>query len=95
MKMMTMNKRLKMMLTTFLCALLLITVVPRVITICELYATKHELLQEKTQLTQINEERSQTLAEIDTPAGIERIAREQLGMVKKGERTIRKVVPQQ
>lgn len=95
MKTMTANKRLKAVLTTFLCALLLITVVPRALTIHKLSVRKDLLLQQKEQLTQINEERSQTLAELETPESIERIAREQLGMVKKGERTIRKVVPQQ
>jgi len=89
------NKRLKMVLTAFVCALLLIAIVPRAYTIYELSARKQLLLQEQERLTQVNQEQSQTLAEIDTPQGIERIAREQLGMVKKGERTIIRVIPEE
>ncbi len=87
------NRRLKKILTVFLCTLLLIAIVPRAVTIYELSARKQVLLQEKERLTQINQERSQILADVDTPQGIEKIAREQLGMVKKGERTIIRVVP--
>jgi cell division protein FtsB len=75
--------------------MLLITIVPRAWTIYELSARKKLLLQEKERLTQVNAERSQTLAEIDSPMGIERIAREQLGMVKNGERTIIRVIPEE
>jgi cell division protein FtsB len=72
---------------------MLIAVVPRAKSIYDLYAIKKTLLQQKAQLTQVNQERTQTLAEIDTPQGMEKLAREQLGMVKKGERTIIKVIP--
>ena len=89
------NKRLRLILTAFLCIVLLITIVPRAKTIYNLSARKKLLLQEKERLTQINTERSQTLAEIDSPQGIERIAREQLGMVKKGERTIIRIIPEE
>lgn len=87
------DRRLKKIVTIFICVLLLISIVPRVISICQLSVRKHSLLQEKARLTQLNQERSQTLAEIDTPQGIEKIAREQLGMVKKGERTVIRVIP--
>jgi cell division protein FtsB len=87
------NKRLRRLLTVLLCALLLITIVPRAMTIYDLSARKKVLMQEKERLTQINQASTQTLAEVDSPQGIERIAREQLGMVKKGERTIIRVIP--
>ncbi|MFA7078862.1 MAG: septum formation initiator family protein [Syntrophomonas sp.] len=90
---MIINKRFRLVLTGLLCAILLFTIIPRAKTIYELSVRKNALLQEKEELTQINEERRQTLAEIDSPAGIERIAREQLGMVKKGERNIIRVIP--
>lgn len=89
------TRRLKKLLTLCVCALLLIAIIPRVVTIYELTARKNELLQEKARLTQINQERTQTLADVDTPQGIEKIAREQLGMVKKGERTVIQVIPNQ
>lgn len=89
------NKRIRLVLTAFVCIVLLIAIVPRAKTIYELSSRKQFLLQEKERLTQINKERSQTLAEIESPQGIERIAREQLGMVKKGERTIIRVIPEE
>jgi cell division protein FtsB len=81
-----------MILTALLCGLILFSIVPRAKTIYELSVRKQQLLQEKAQLTEINAERQQTLAAIDSPAGIERIAREQLGMVKPGEKTIVNVI---
>lgn len=86
------NKRPRMILTALLCCLLLFAVVPRAKTIYELSSRKQVLLQEKARLSEINAERQQTLAIIDTPAGMERIAREQLGMVKSGERTVVRVI---
>ncbi|MDD3364320.1 MAG: septum formation initiator family protein [Syntrophomonas sp.] len=86
------KKPLRMLLTGLLCCLLLFTIVPRAKIIYELSIREKELQQEKVRLTQINEERQLTLQSLDSPQAIERIAREQLGMVKKGERTIIKVI---
>lgn len=86
------NRRPRMILTLLLCGILLFTVIPRAKTIYVLSVRKHELLQEKARLTEINAQRQQTLATIDSSDGIERIAREQLGMVKQGERTIIRVL---
>ena len=88
------NKTFRLLLTALLCSLLLLTIVPRVKIIYELSVREKELQQEKVRLTQINEELQTTLQNLDSPQAIERIAREQLGMVKKGERTIIKVIPQ-
>jgi len=87
------DKRLRRVFVGLVCCLLLFTIVPRAKTIFELSARKKELLQEKARLTQVNTERCKTLDAIDSPEGIERIAREQLGMVKNGEKTIIKVIP--
>lgn len=86
------KKLLRLLLTGLLGCLLLFTIVPRAKIIYELSAREKELQKEKVQLTQINEERRLTLESLDSPQAIERIAREQLGMVKKGERTIIKVI---
>ena len=86
------NRRPRLILTVLLCGMLLFTIVPRAKTIYVLSVRKHELLQEKSRLTEINAQRQQTLATIDSPEGMERIAREQLGMVKNGERTIIRVL---
>jgi len=87
------NKRVRLVVVGVLAAVLLFTIIPRAAAIYELSIRKQELLREKKQLAQINEEYRQTLTEIESPLGIERIAREQLGMVKKGERTIIRVIP--
>ncbi len=94
MKMKT-NKRFRLIVTGMLFAILLITIVPRVATIYQLSNRKKELIEQKQQLALKNEEYQKTLAEIGSPLGIERIAREQLGMVKNGERTIIRVVPKE
>jgi len=87
------NKRFRLVVVGVLAAVLLFTIIPRAAAIYELSIRKQELFREKKQLAQINEEYRQTLTEIESPLGIERIAREQLGMVKKGERTIIRVIP--
>ncbi|MEQ8201858.1 MAG: septum formation initiator family protein [Syntrophomonadaceae bacterium] len=87
------NRRFRLVVVAVLGAVLLFTIIPRTATIYGLSARKKELLLEKQQLALINEEYRQTLAEIESPLGIERIAREQLGMVKNGERTIIRVIP--
>ncbi len=87
------NKRFRLVVFGVLGAILLFAIIPRAATIYELSVRKQELLLEKQQLAQINEEYRQTLTEIESPLGIERIAREQLGMVKNGERTIIRVIP--
>jgi cell division protein FtsB len=72
--------------------LFFLTIVPRVKIIYELSAREKGLQTEKARLIQINEDRRQTLESLNSPLAFERIAREQLGMVKKGERTIIKVI---
>ena len=89
------NKRFRRIVTALLCAVLIFTIVPRAITIYDLSVRKNALLGQKEELNRINAEHKQSLAEINTPEGIERIAREKLGMVKPGERPIIKVIPNQ
>jgi cell division protein FtsB len=88
------SSRLRLVLTGLLCALLLVTIVPRAKTIYELSSRKRELLQEQTRLQEMKVEREQVLATIDTPENMEKIAREQLGMIKPGEKTIVRVLKQ-
>ncbi len=83
---------LKLMLIGLMACLVLLTIVPRVKTIYDLSLQKKVLIQEKERLTQINSENSKMLEAADSPENIEKIAREQLGMVKKGERTVTKVI---
>jgi cell division protein FtsB len=81
-----------MMLLGLMCCLLLVTIAPRVKSIYDLSVRKKVMIQEKERLSQINSEQMRKLEAADSPENIERIAREQLGMVKKGERTIIKVI---
>lgn len=89
------NKRFRRIITVVLCVVVLFTIVPRAKNIYELSVRKNELLQQKEKLTQANQEQQQALAEIESLAGVERIAREQLGMVKEGERSVVRVIPNQ
>ena len=82
----------RVLVTGLLCIILLITLVPRTMNIWELSVKKKDLEQEKTHLVQINQIKQKELDELGTPEAIERIAREQLGMVKSGERLIVKVI---
>jgi len=86
------NPRFRLVLTGLLCALFLFTIVPRAKTIYELSSRKHELVDEQTRLLEIRADREQVLATVDSPENMERIAREQLGMIKPGEKTIVRVL---
>lgn len=86
------NPRFRLVLTGLLCALFLFTIVPRAKTIYELSSRKHDLLEEQNRLLAIKAEREQVLATVDSPENMERIAREQLGMIKPGEKTIVRVL---
>jgi cell division protein FtsB len=71
--------------------ILAVTIIPRARTIWELSARKEQLEKEKIRLVQINTNYKRQLQALDSPEAMERIAREQLGMVKKGERVIMQV----
>jgi len=75
-----------------ICLLIMFTIVPRAKTILELSARKEELQKEKAVLVKINSERKKELVELNSPEVIERIAREQLGMVKDGEKIVVEVI---
>lgn len=87
------NNRLQKIIIVLVCAVFMISIVPRVKTIVELTARKKALEQEKTRLVQLNQDKEQELAELQHPEAIERIAREQLGMIKKGEKVMIYSVP--
>ena len=73
-------------------AMLLVALVPRITNIVDLSQRKAVLEQEKIRLTEINKKLSLEAKAAESPQTIERIAREQLGMVKKGERPITPVI---
>lgn len=86
---------LKPLLLGVLGAFLIMAIVPRANTIMDLSLRKKELQNEKVELIMINENLKQEVEKMDSPQEIERIAREQLGMVKDGERVIFKVIKEE
>lgn len=82
------KKKQRLFLTGLICIVLLVTIVPRGKTILELSSRKQALKQEKSELLKVNHQYQDSLQEIKTPAAIERLARERLGMVKNGEKVI-------
>lgn len=86
------RKPLKLIVTGLICMALMLTIVPRAKTIMELSARKNELQKEKLSLIKVNHEHKKELEELKSPEAIERIAREQLGMIKKGERVVVEVI---
>lgn len=71
-----------------LCAILLVTLVPRIKTVAELSERKQALLERKAELEKEQQALKLELEKADSPENIERIAREQLGMVKPGEQPL-------
>ncbi|QGU00522.1 hypothetical protein SYNTR_1928 [Candidatus Syntrophocurvum alkaliphilum] len=68
-----------------ICVVLLVTIVPRAKNIWELSLRKAELEKEKAQLLERQEYLDEKLCQLDSPEVIEKIAREQLGLVRQGE----------
>ncbi len=68
-----------------------VTLVPRCCTIWKLNAQKQALEMKKIEITQSNQQLSAEKDKLNSPAAVERIAREKLGMVKKGEKVLMEV----
>jgi len=72
---------------------LLLTIVPRARTVYDLNKQKISLEQQKEELVQQNGHLQETMNEVDSPENMEKIAREQLGLVKEGETVIIPILP--
>jgi cell division protein FtsL len=77
-----------------ICVLVSVSIIPRVKTVWELSAQRAQLEQQKAALQKINQELTIKAREANSKENIEKIAREQLGMVKKGEKALIKVIPE-
>jgi cell division protein FtsL len=75
-----------------ICLMILFTIVPRVKMVWDLTQQKEDLQQQKAKLLQVNHSLKRQNDELNSPAAVERIAREQLGMVKQGEKVVVEVV---
>lgn len=80
------------LLVGIVCLVLAFTIIPRVKTICELASQKTQLEQQRTILQKTSKKLTREAQKANSPENIEKIAREQLGMVKKGEKTLIQVV---
>lgn len=77
---------------SMICLMIIFTIVPRVKMVWDLTQQKEELQQQKAKLLQVNHSLKKQNDELNSPAAVERIAREQLGMVKQGEKVVVEVV---
>lgn len=83
----------KIILTGVIIVLLLLPVAPRLKTMWELNQRIECLQDQKKQLQQVNRGLEEEFKQASSPAVVEKIAREQLGMVKEGESRIVEVLP--
>lgn len=87
------KKPFKLIITALVCFCLVITIVPRAKNIWELSQRKAELEKQKSILIEKNEALTQEYEKAVSLENVERIAREQLGMVKNGETIIIPAIP--
>ncbi|HBQ24870.1 MAG TPA: hypothetical protein DD791_00620 [Syntrophomonas sp.] len=87
------KSRLKMILAGVLVVFLLIPVAPRIKMLWDLNQQIEQLETQKVELEKTRQELEQELKQANSPAMVEKIAREQLGMVKKGETRVVEVLP--
>lgn len=83
--------RARLVIITLTLGIFALTLLPRCYTIWQLNEQKHFLELEKQEALQINQELAHKKDILNTPMAVERIAREQLGMVKSGEKVIMEV----
>ena len=87
------KSRPKLILAGVLVVFLMLPVAPRVKMLWDLNQRIERLENQKAQLEQHRNELEQELKQANSPAMVEKIAREQLGMVKKGETRVVEVLP--
>lgn len=79
---------LKLMVFSIIFVLIGLTVVPKIKTIWELSERRDQLEQQKAILAKQNKKLEQELKRLDSHIAVEKLAREQLGMVKNGEQYV-------
>lgn len=73
---------------TICCILITISIVSRVKTIVDLSLKKAVLQKQELKLQEENKILAEEIKKLESPEAVERLAREKLGMVKKGERRV-------
>ncbi|HZK44264.1 MAG TPA: septum formation initiator family protein [Syntrophomonadaceae bacterium] len=87
------KKPFKLAVITLVCVCLMVAIIPRAKNILELSQRKANLEQQKVLLIEKNEKLTMQFKNAESIENMERIAREQLGMVKEGEQIIMSVIP--
>jgi len=87
------NSRLKLLLAGILVVFLMLPIAPRVKMLWDLNQRIEQLENQKAELETNQQKLELELKQANSPATLERIAREQLGMVKKGETRVVEVLP--
>lgn len=87
------KSRLKLILAGVLVVFLMLPVAPRVKMLWDLNQQIEKLENQKAELEKTQQELELELKQANSPAMVEKIAREQLGMVKKGETRVIEVLP--
>lgn len=87
------KSRLKLILAGVLVVFLMLPVAPRVKMLWDLNQQVEKLENKKSELEKAQQGLELELKQANSPAMIEKIAREQLGMVKKGETRVVEVLP--
>lgn len=82
------NNKKRALLLSIVCLAVIFTIVPRVKMVWDLTQQKEELQQQRAKLLQVNHSLKKESNELNSAAAVERIAREQLGMVKPGEKVV-------
>ncbi|MGS0763217.1 FtsB family cell division protein [Syntrophomonas curvata] len=83
----------RLMLVGVMAVVLILPIAPRIKTIWDLNHRLEQLENQKAELQSVNRDLEQELQQAGSMATVEKIAREQLGMVKPGETRIIEVLP--
>ncbi|MDD2585708.1 MAG: septum formation initiator family protein [Syntrophomonadaceae bacterium] len=82
---------LKLIIVGLVCFFLVFTLAPRIKTVMILNERKAKLVEQQKQLEKENTRLTEELENVYTSEAVEKIAREQLGMVKEGEMPVLKI----
>lgn len=83
-----MNKIFKLLITSLICISIMVAIIPRAKVVYDLSMRKADLEEQKLRLIEKNQALTLELEKTTSPQYIEKIAREQLGLVKEGEQII-------
>ncbi|NLG32353.1 MAG: hypothetical protein GX550_02425 [Syntrophomonadaceae bacterium] len=83
---------IKYIFVILLCLALIYTLVPRIKVVADLNTRKEILLERKAELEEQQKKLNEDLTQADSLEMVEKIAREQLGMVKNGEKLMVPVI---